>query len=48
MGRKRSLLGEHTSDDEDYWERFTDGLCLPELPTFDDYPDNAFDGKIRT
>ena len=28
-GKKRSLLGQHRADDEEYWEHFTDGMVLP-------------------
>ena len=30
MLRRRTLLGAHRADDEDYWEHFIDGMCVPE------------------
>lgn len=29
MNKKRSLLGPHRADDDEYWEHFTDGMVLP-------------------
>lgn len=29
MPTKKKLLGDHSSDDDEYWEHFTDDMVLP-------------------